>query len=64
MKLQEVRKGKYGKTNSSSKDVMYTVAELGLPVEGTANSAGVTLLVPAVVLALLQVGAECTGFVC
>jgi hypothetical protein len=50
-----VRKGKYSKNLSSDKDVLYTVSELGLPVEGSAHVAGVTLLSASIVETLLQV---------
>lgn len=52
--LQELRKGKYAKTTSSAADVLQAVVQLGLEVEGSANHAGVMLLPPATVEALLQ----------
>lgn len=52
--VQELRKGKYPKTVSSSSDVLQAVVQLGLDVEGSANHAGVMLLPPATVEALLQ----------
>ncbi|MEW5301928.1 MAG: hypothetical protein WDW36_004752 [Sanguina aurantia] len=51
--LQELRKGKYSKVNSINRDVLHTVAELQLPVESTASSAGVVLLPATTVEALL-----------
>ncbi|KAF6258416.1 subunit of axonemal inner dynein [Scenedesmus sp. NREL 46B-D3] len=51
--LQELRKGKYNRTNSSAPDVLHTIVQLGLQVEGTASHAGVTLLPPPTVEALL-----------
>jgi hypothetical protein len=62
--MQELRKGKFIRLNSSSKDVLRTIAELQLPVESTATSTinmatntnasmGVTLLPSATVEALL-----------
>jgi hypothetical protein len=52
--VQELRKGKYPKTASSSPDVLDAVVQLGLEVEGSANHAGVLLLPPSTVEALLQ----------
>lgn len=52
--VQELRKGKYPKTVSSAPDVMDAVVQLSLEVEGSANHAGVMLLPPATVEALLQ----------
>lgn len=51
--MQELRKGKYSKVNSINRDVLHTVAELQLPVESTASSAGVVLLPATTVEALL-----------
>lgn len=51
--LQELRKGKYNRTNSSAPDVLHTIVQLGLQVEGTASHTGVTLLPPPTVEALL-----------
>lgn len=51
--MQELRKGKYNRANSSAPDVLHTIVQLGLQVEGTASHAGVTLLPPATVEALL-----------
>jgi hypothetical protein len=52
--VQELRKGKYPKTISSAPDVLDAVVQLNLEVEGSANHAGVMLLPPATVEALLQ----------
>lgn len=52
--VQELRKGKYPKTTSSAADVLQAVVHLGLQVEGSASHAGVMLLPPATVEALLQ----------
>mmetsp|Transcript_7527 Transcript_7527/g.18655 ORF Transcript_7527/g.18655 Transcript_7527/m.18655 type:complete len:385 (-) Transcript_7527:298-1452(-) len=51
--LQELRKSKTTRLNSSHRDVLHTIAELQLPVESTASTAGVTLLPAATVEALL-----------
>jgi hypothetical protein len=51
--LQELRKGKFARTVSSARDVLHTIAELQLPVESTASTAGVTLLPAATVEGLL-----------
>lgn len=53
MLLQELRKGKYHRTNSSDPDVLNTIVQLGLHIEGTASHAGAVLLPPATVEALL-----------
>ncbi len=50
---QELRKGKFNRTNSSNRDVLHTIAELQLPVESTASTAGVTLLPAQTVESLL-----------
>ncbi|GAX79686.1 hypothetical protein CEUSTIGMA_g7127.t1 [Chlamydomonas eustigma] len=42
--VQEMRKGKYLRTNSAERDIMHTVAELQLPVETTAGVGGISLL--------------------
>jgi hypothetical protein len=52
--VQELRKGKYPKTISGAPDVLQAVVQLSLEVEGSANTAGVMLLPPATVEALLQ----------
>lgn len=39
--VQELRKGKFIRVNSSSRDILSTIAELQLPVESTASMAGV-----------------------
>ncbi len=49
-----MRKGKYVRTNSTNRDVLHTIAELQLPVESTASSAGVTML-PSTTVELLLV---------
>jgi len=41
---QELRKGRYSKANSSDEEVLQTIVELGLQVEGAAGHAGVVLL--------------------
>jgi hypothetical protein len=51
--VAELRKGRYAKVTSSSPDVLDAVVQLGLPVETSAH-AGVMLLPPATVEALLQ----------
>lgn len=51
--FQELRKSKSIRLNSSHRDVLHTIAELQLPVESTASTAGVTLLPAATVEALL-----------
>lgn len=51
--LQELRKGKYSKANSSDEEVLQTIVELGLQVEGAASHAGVVLLPPKTVEQLL-----------
>ncbi|KAG1658769.1 hypothetical protein FOA52_001312 [Chlamydomonas sp. UWO 241] len=51
--LQEMRKAKYQRQASSDRDVLHTTAELHLPVESTATTAGITLLPAATVEALL-----------
>lgn len=50
---QELRKGKYVKVVSTNRDVLHTVAELQLPVESVAASAGVSLLPAPTIEALL-----------
>jgi hypothetical protein len=52
--IQELRKGNYPKTVSSAPDVLDVVVQLSVEVEGSANHAGVMLLPPATVEALLQ----------
>lgn len=52
--VQELRKGKYPKTISTEPDILQAVVQLSLEVEGSANHAGVMLLPPATVEALLQ----------
>jgi hypothetical protein len=42
--MQEMRKGKYDRRNSSDRDILTTIAELQLPVEATASTMGVSLL--------------------
>uniref|UniRef100_A0A7S0VMQ9 Uncharacterized protein n=1 Tax=Polytomella parva TaxID=51329 RepID=A0A7S0VMQ9_9CHLO len=42
--LQEIRKGKYARSNSVNRDVLHTIAELHLPVESMASTQGVVLL--------------------
>jgi hypothetical protein len=51
--MQEMRKGKYLRNNSSDRDVMHTIAELQLPVETTAGVGGICLLPAATVEQLL-----------
>jgi hypothetical protein len=51
--VQELRKGRYLKMTSTSTCVLLTVAQLGLPVEPTASSMGVTLLPTATVEQLM-----------
>lgn len=51
--VQELRKGKYTRTNSNDPDVLGTIVQLGVQVEGTASHAGVVLLPPTTVEALL-----------
>lgn len=51
--MQELRKGKYTRTNSSDPDVLATIVQLGVQVEGTASHAGAVLLPPATVEAIL-----------
>mmetsp|Transcript_5282 Transcript_5282/g.11569 ORF Transcript_5282/g.11569 Transcript_5282/m.11569 type:complete len:390 (+) Transcript_5282:260-1429(+) len=51
--LQELRKGKFQRSNSTNRDVLHTIAELQLPVESTASTSGVTLLPAATVESLL-----------
>lgn len=51
--LQEMRKGKYLRSASSDRDVLHTTAELHLPVESTAGTAGITLLPASTVEQLL-----------
>lgn len=50
---QELRKGKYNRINSSHPDILGTIVQLGVQVEGTASHAGVVLLPPATVEQLL-----------
>jgi hypothetical protein len=50
---QELRKGKFIRLNSNSRDVLRTVAELQLPVESAAATAGVSLLPASTVECLL-----------
>ncbi len=50
---QELRKGKFIRLQSTSRDVLRTVAELQLPVESSASTTGVTLLPSATVESLL-----------
>lgn len=51
--LQDLRAGKYLKMVSSDRDVLMMVAELGLPVESSVTTGGVTLLPPGTVETLL-----------
>lgn len=51
--LQEMRKAKYIRNASSDRDVLHTTAELHLPVESTAATAGITLLPASTVEQLL-----------
>ncbi|KAF8067274.1 hypothetical protein HT031_002321 [Scenedesmus sp. PABB004] len=51
--LQELRRGKYARANSAAPDVLHTIVQLGLQVEGCASHAGVVLLPPPTVEALL-----------
>jgi len=51
--MQELRKGKYAKHISSQREVLFTVLELGLPVESTSGG-GITLLPSATVEELLS----------
>ena len=48
-----MRKGKYLRSASSDRDVLHTTAELHLPVESTAGTAGITLLPASTVEQLL-----------
>jgi hypothetical protein len=50
---QEMRKAKYIRNASSDRDVLHTTAELHLPVESTAATAGITLLPASTVEQLL-----------
>lgn len=50
---QELRKAKYTRTASADRDVLQTTAELHLPVESSAATAGITLLPSSTVEALL-----------
>jgi len=51
--LQELRKAKYQRIASADRDVLQTTAELHLPVESTAATAGITLLPSSTVESLL-----------
>eukprot|EP00955_Chlamydomonas_euryale_P058600 357124-Chlamydomonas_euryale.AAC.2 len=50
---QELRKAKYQRIASADRDVLQTTAELHLPVESTAATAGITLLPSSTVESLL-----------